>query len=328
MSLVRRGGTIQSAKFAKKRRKKLIFAVVLCVVAIASVISTIFFFFRAQFVQIKSVQVSGPIGINGGVLSMVPADAVQAEITKDISDSWLYLFSKNTLFTYPAGTIRANLLKEYPAAQSVDFQSHGGFLGFGNDIRLQVFITERTPFALACDTVKNGTSSQLCFYIDSNGFVYAPVSQSSQISAINYIHYQLATSSVSSSLATSTFGVVLGKSITDPATFAIAQKIINAVSGIGLTVVGDTVGTDAYGPDNQILVSNRSASTTTAIYFNGSEPLDTELRYFSEFWTQESTSSATIFQYVDMRYGKDIVFKLYSNASSSGLTASSSKTKK
>jgi len=255
---------------------------------------------------------------------MVPADAVQTEIRNDLSNSWLYLFSKNTLFTYPASAIRANILKEYPAAQSVDFQSRSDIFGFGNNVGLQVFITERSPFALACDAVavKDATSSQACFYMDSTGFVYA---QAPLPFTGNYIQYEL-----SSTMAT----IIPGTFLTDPATFTLAQKIIGAVSGTGLTVVGDVIDADAYGPVNQIIVADGQSSAasstpkTTSIYFNGSEPLETELRYFSEFWAQEATSSAITFQYVDMRYGKDIVFKVYSNAPNSAVSASSTKTKK
>lgn len=324
MSLVRRGGIIQSEKFARKRRKKTIFVAILFVAAIASVCTAVFFFFQARFVQIKSIEVSGPVGVNGGVLSMVPSAAVSAEIVRDLSGDWLYFISRNTLFTYPSAAIRAQLLKEYPAAQSVDFQSQGSLLGFGNNVALRVFITERIPSALACDDA--------CFYMDNTGFVYASAPQSP---AGSYIRYRLATSSatLSTSTASSSFGIAPGKFFTDPATFAVARKIIGAVSEVGLDVVGDTVGSDAYGPKNDIVVEDRtspedasSTPSTTVIYFNGNEPLDVELRYFAEFWAQETASSSAIrFQYVDMRYGKDIVFKIYPSPAPTSTTAAKNK---
>ncbi len=312
MALVRRRGTIQSETFARKRRKKLIFAGILFLVAIASVCTTVYFFFNTQFVQIKLVEVSGPVGINGGVLSLVPADAVQADIEKDLAGNWLlHLVSKNTLFFYPKNKIRAELMKKYPAIAAIDFGSSGGFLGFGNNIVLRLLITERSPFALACakDSISNFLQS--CFYIDSSGFVYAPAAQ---FSPGVYVDYEISPQSASSSSAATP-----GKFIADETSFNAAKQIVGFVSGMGLDVSADSIGSDALGPTNTVIINVASstasaASTTllTEIYFNQNEPLDTELRYFSEFWrNQQATTTPPKFQYVDMRYGKDIVYKVY-----------------
>jgi hypothetical protein len=339
MALVRRRGIIQSEKSARKRRKKTIFVAVLFFVAIAAIIAAVFFFFRAGFLQIKTVTVSGPVGVNGGVLSMVPAPGMQATIEKDLTGSRLFLFSKNTLFFYPKDSIRAELMNEYPAIASLDFNSSGDILGFGNNIGLNVLVTERSPSALACSD--NGYS---CFYMDSSGFVYASAPEPLPG---NFIRYSLqpsavslfatstpATASSSSSTAavapvTPTIPVLApGEFLVDQDTLATAKEIIGAVSGMGLNVVADDIGADAYGPENQITIvdpapadldtadaddasSTATSTVTTLVYFNQAEPLDTELNYFTQFWQSEATSSDVVFEYIDLRYGKDIVYKLY-----------------
>jgi hypothetical protein len=317
MALVRRRGTIQSEKSLRKRRKKVIFAVVLFVVAIGSVVTALSFFSRAGFLQIQSVEVTG-----SAPLSIVSPDAVQKEIDQALTGNWLYLFSKNSLFLYPKNAIRAKLLSDFPAIASIDFKSQGSFLGFGRHISIQATVTERAPFALACDSA--GTK---CFYTDSSGFVYAPAPD---FSNGIYVRYGLLPSSVSLSAVTSSstpifMGIISGKPLVDPVTFAAVKKIVGAISGMGLNVIGDDIGADAFGAENQITIAIASSSLAksnpagafasstimTVLYFNENEPVDTELRYFSEFWQNQATSTAPNFQYVDMRYGKDIVYKVY-----------------
>jgi hypothetical protein len=207
-------------------------------------------------------------------------------------------------------------MKKYPAIAAIDFGSSGNFLGFGNNIVLRLLITERSPSAVACvnNSANAGGSnpSQSCFYIDGSGFVYAPAAQ---FSPGAYVDYE------SSSSASSSFAVTPGKFIADEASFNGAKQIVGFVSGVGLDVSADVIGSDALGPTDTLVVDEASlvaasttASTTltTEIYFNQNEPLDTELRYFSEFWqNQQATTTPPEFQYIDMRYGKDIVYKVY-----------------
>jgi hypothetical protein len=310
MALVRRRGAIQTKNFTKKRQKKMIFAGVLFVVAAASIITAFFFFFKASFVTIQSVEVSGPVGVNGGALSIVSADTVKSEIEKKLADNSLGIFSDNNLFLYPKNSIDEQLMKDFPAIGSIDFRPENSFFGFGSHIVLHVFITERAPFALACPPGQN--SSAECFYMDSSGFVYAPAPQ---FSSGIYIRYRQSPPSASST------PIAPGKFIVDPAVFVAAKQIVAAVSSNGLNIVGDDIGFDAYGADNMLsaIIASSTASSTnpviTNVYFNQSESTTTALRYFSEFWqnqgVQKENGKQVEFQYIDMRYGKDIVYKLY-----------------
>ena len=301
MAIVRRRGTIQSEKFVRRRRKKIIFTVALFVVAIGSVVATVYLFFSASFVQIKSVEVSGPVGVNGGVLSLVSADAVHADIEQALAGNWGFLVSKNTLWFYPKNAIRAELSETYPAIASVTFYSSGGFLGFGTHTVLHVLITERSPFAVTC----SADSGQSCFYLDDSGFVYAPAPT---FSPGTYVRYGFLPSADASSTHLAT-----GKALVDADTFALAKTIVGTLSGMRFDVLSDDIGFDPFGSEHQITIQNAAPvdASTTVVYFNQNEPLATELRYFSEFLKSQATSTDTRFQYIDMRYGKDIVYKLY-----------------
>jgi hypothetical protein len=301
----RRG--LQSEKSMRKRRKRFITGAVLFVVAVGSVITTFIFFFRADFVTIKSVQVSGP---NGAVLSMVvPAD-VQTIVEKDLAAHVFFFVLKDNLFLYPKNAIRTELLKDFPSIASIDFSSSGSFLGFGRSISLHIVVTERTPAALACT---DGHASQKCFYMDASGFVYAPAPQ---FSPGVYIQYGLITP-IQTLVSTSSAAITPGMFLTDQVDLAGAQQAVDFISRMNLDVTTVDIGNGVLGPEYQITLQTGSdsssiASTTgTMLYFNGNEPLDTALRYFSSFWATEAATGTPHLQYVDLRYGKDIVYKAY-----------------
>jgi hypothetical protein len=312
MAFSRRRG-LQSEKSIRKRRKRFITGAVLFVVAVGSVITALVLFFRADFVTIQSIQVSGP---NGAALSMVvPAD-VQTIVEKDLAAHLFFFFSKDSLFLYPKNAIRAELLKEFPPIASIDFSSSGSFLGFGRNISLHIVITERTPTALACT---DGHASQKCFYMDASGFVYAPAPQ---FSPGVYIQYGLITPTpASASNSSSSPAITPGMFLTDQVDLSGAQQAVDFISRMNLDVTTVDIGNDVLGPEYQITlqagsasVSSSTASTTgTVLYFNGNEPLDTALRYFSSFWATEAATGTPHLQYIDLRYGKDIVYKAYNN---------------
>jgi cell division septal protein FtsQ len=263
---------------------------VLWIIVVVSVVTTLSFLSKADFLQITSVEVTGT--------NLVPAGSVQTVIENKLVGDWWHLFAKDSIFLYPKNALAAVLVKEYPPITSVDFSYSGFHI-------LNVKINERTPFALACDS-----DTDQCFYMDSTGFIYA---SAPQFSPGVYVSYTIA--STSSELR---MPIVIGTFITDPTDFAIARQAVSYISRLDLTVVGINVPLQKSG-DFQIFIQRPSSLTTSAstvtatsspvitVYFNSSQPLDTTLEYFSAFWQNETNKN---FQYIDLRYGKDIVFKI------------------
>lgn len=285
----RRG--IQSSTYARKKRKKIIFAAILFLLALGSVITDMSLLSKADFLQITSVQVTGA--------SLVSPDALRATVEEELARTWWWgIFSRNSIFLYPKDVLQQEIVKDFPPIATVSF-SHTGLHV------LTVLVSERNPFALACDSALGGADAS-CFYMDSTGFIYAPAPQFSPGVYVTYAPVSSSTDPAGS--------VNVGAYLTDPADFDIARQAIDYISSFGLTVVGinvPTPGTDAAG-DFQLFIQRQtstaaSSSLPIAVYFNTDQPIDTTLQYFSTFWQHESDKN---FQYIDLRYGKDIVFTL------------------
>jgi hypothetical protein len=284
---------IQSDKYIKKRRKKIILVSILFIVAVGSVITSLSLLSKADFLQITSVEITGT--------NLVSADSIKTIVENNLTGDWWNIFSKDSFFLYPRNALRLALVKDFPPVASVSF-SHTGFH------ILNVAITERSPFALACDKSTMNVSPPSCFYMDSTGFIYAPAPQ---FSPGVYVTYTVASSTTVSTSVHSP--ITVGSYVTDPADFEIATHVVNYISILGLTVIGVNVPTAVSDDDFQMYIG-RPASANTAssspvitVYFNLSQPIDKTLEYFSAFWQHETDKN---FQYIDLRYGKDIVFKM------------------
>lgn len=112
---------------------------------------------RLPILRITAVEVEGARAVD-------PA-AVEQFIWKTLAGSYFYLFSKQAALLYPKQTLVNGLLAEIPAIEVVTIATQ-------NRKTLVVSIIERQPAALWCG--ESIASSSPCFFIDQNGFVYAP----------------------------------------------------------------------------------------------------------------------------------------------------------
>jgi hypothetical protein len=281
---------------------RIVLITILFIIAIGSVVTSLSLLSKADFIHITSVEVTGT--------HLVHADSVEAFVENSLTGDWWKIFFKDSIFLYPRHTLEQSIVKDFPPIALVSF-SHTGFHV------LDVTVTERSPFALACN--ESGRYTESCFYMDSTGFVYA---RAPQFSSGVYVTYTAVSPATTSSTTAST-SVTVGTYLTDPTDFEIADQAVSYISGLGLNVVGINV--PLSGNDFQLFIQRPaetakesktpiSASSTIAtssphitVYFNTSQPLDTTLEYFSVFWNHETDKN---FQYIDLRYGKDIVFKM------------------
>ena len=286
LSTKRKG--IQSAGYIKKQRRKFIWLSVLFVVLAAGLVWGLGFLSKAQFLQIKKINVA-----SSSVTPLVSsADQIELIAQADIAGSW-WMFPKNNTFLYPKGKIAADITKNFPRVKSVDI-SHEGLTSMDT---LNIAITERSPFALACHTL-SGTSSDSCFYIDEAGFVYAPAPQFSAGVYVHYYNNETATSSVP----------LVGSLFIDSTRFRVAREASDYISKMGIQVTKLAITPD---DDYALIIKNIYATATSTassiIYFNTDAPLEKTLGYFQNFWQSRANKN---FAYIDLRYGKDIVFKM------------------
>ena len=273
-------------------------AIVLFLVAVVSVIVALVFLSKASFLQIKEVDV-----LPASTTALVsPADEIQKIAEENLVGSNGYFFSKSNFLIYPKSKITADIIEAFPRIQSVDIY-YKSLTTLG---AINIAVTERTPYALACTLTRDtaASSSEKCFFMDATGFIYAPAPQ---FSAGVYVRYYTNESSTST--------VAVGNFVTTPRRLTMSRTAVDFVSKMGIQITRAILQ-----PNNEYTLvikdtyatSTPKTATSTAlfstIYFNGSTPVDTALSYFLRFWQSRTNRD---FDYIDLRYGKDIVFKMH-----------------
>jgi hypothetical protein len=291
----------------KKRRRRLIFAVILVIIAAGSMVTALSLLSKVQFLQINDVVVSS----TPATPLVSPADEIQTIVQNDLSGSWWHLFSKNNIFLYPKNTIREDIMRAFPRIQALAI----GRESLGSLDTIIVSVTERTPFALACAAPAPVGGPAKCFYMDADGFIYAPAPQFSPGVYIQYYSTVTATGTP----------IAVGGTFADPTSFSVALQAVHFISEMGIQVSSVSIADggeytiavkDIYATSTGKMASVQSATTTASvqmnplvslIYFNLTIPLEKTLDYFQQFWQSRDDKN---FDYIDLRYGTDIVFKM------------------
>ncbi len=289
---------IQSERYLKKRRKKFIWVAILFIVAIVSVITAMSLLSKASFLQIHSVVV---INATTGIPLVTPVDQIQGIAESGIVGNRWYFFSKNTFLLYPKKEITEDILRTFPRVQSVDFAKD-------SSKNLDVLITERAPSALVCT---EQTNAGKCFYMDGSGFVYA---EAPTFSAGVYVRY---------TIASSTIGI--GKPALTQSQLVVTRQAIDFLTKMNINVTGVTISNendealfikDIYATSTPAAIAASSSSAgqvmmpetlVTTIYIATDDSFSTALNNFAQFWENSKNRN---FEYVDLRYGNDIVYKL------------------
>ncbi len=206
----------------------------------------------------------------------VSVEDIHAVAEGDIAGSWWYVFSKNNLVLYPKRTIETDLLAKYPTLSAVSFSMESLHT-------LRIYVTERDPYALACNDI---SESSECFYVDPEGIVFAVAPQ---FSNGVYIRYAVASSSVA-----------IGQTVTNPARFAFLKYVTEYISKMNLHVSKVSIL-----PDNDYIVELQTP--LTLIYMNDIAPKEKTMTYFGAFWSSQSDKN---FKYIDLRFDKNIIYKL------------------
>ncbi len=114
-------------------------------------------FANTSWLRITHVSVSGE--------NVIPQASIEEVANDNIAGKYVGLFSKANIFLYPKGKIENDLKMLYPTLGSTDIHA----LDFHT---ISVTVAERTPHALWCGN-GNATSSEGCVLLDDSGLAYA-----------------------------------------------------------------------------------------------------------------------------------------------------------
>lgn len=161
----KRGSTLTSSKFARKRRTRMRFFILLCVLA-----AVLLFWGIISLAEMRALSIS-TIDVQGNQATLT--GDIQALVSRDLAPDYLWFFPASDTFLYPRRKIAADILAAWPRISSVEI-TREGFTG------LLVTVTEKQPVALWCGTEAAGIASQStgmftspCYLMDKTGFIFA-----------------------------------------------------------------------------------------------------------------------------------------------------------
>ncbi len=165
LSSVPHGSARLAERRRQRRRRVLITFVVLAILALAGLLYGL----NQSAVRISEVTIYGA----DQSLSDVATSAMQG--------SYLGLVPRDSMFFYPDGQIRANIMAAHPEIASISI-FHNGLTG------LSIKVNDRVAVARWCpveNLISNGASSkpsgvENCYVFDANGFVFAPAATTTE----------------------------------------------------------------------------------------------------------------------------------------------------
>lgn len=157
--IVSSGKALHSSEFHEKKRKEKRVRWGLYVFLTVLIIAVPVFLLRWERFRINQIEVTGT-----SVVSVVDVERV---ILSVLNEHYLGVVPKNNDILIPRRAIRKALLQELPRIRSVDFD-------ILDTKHLGIHVEERTPFALYCREVQSFLEARGCFFLDEEGFIFAP----------------------------------------------------------------------------------------------------------------------------------------------------------
>jgi len=117
------------------------------------------FVFAPSFVSKNSNLQIKSIAVNGN--SVVQTEEITNLVLREITGNFLHLYSKSNIFLYPQKTIERKLLEKFSRFNNAEVE-----ITDFND--LSVFVTEREPFALWCQS----QDALACYFVDDDGYIF------------------------------------------------------------------------------------------------------------------------------------------------------------
>lgn len=154
---------LSQSKIKTRRRRRRVRAVIVLVVALLAVCGALVAFFRAPFLRVTSVAVTGA--------QTLSTDEVAAFVQGKLAGDYLFVLPKDDIFLYPQSSLGADLLAKYPTLKHVDVHAD-------NFHTVGVVLSERQPAALWCATN--------CYYMDEDGTVYSSANATSSDALVTY----------------------------------------------------------------------------------------------------------------------------------------------
>lgn len=286
---------LRPSQIVIKRRRQKIVRSTLYILLTFFILGLFVFGMRMDFIKIQNIEIEGNVSIK--------TEDLKASVDKMISGNYFYLFPKNNILIFPKNSINTNLLEKFSRIDTLKVSVERNVL--------KLTMTERKPQALWCGA-SFIQSVDPCFFIDSQGFVFA---EAPQFDGSSYL--KLYGPNPNNDDASSTDNVLPDGNQPIPAWQFISEKeysgvqdFISKVKDLGLELSAvELSSSDTYKfqiKNNGLLLISRVSDLGNTL-----ESLKAGLTN-DVFWAKDKTNQNKFVQveYIDMRFGNKIFYKI------------------
>ena len=227
---------------------------------------------------------------------IIDQDDIKAQIFKDISGKYIYLFSQSDSFIFPKIYIYNDLLLSFPRIKNLSVYKD-------NLKTIHVDISERTGSFLYCGAnipENKNDIGENCYFINNDGFIF---DKAPYFSGNVYFKYYLPLSEGTSN--------PLGKQMLSIEQFHRVVRFIDGITNLGFKPIYITI--DQDGTDTLYLESG-SNNTAPVINFKNNDDLDIvqdnlSLAMKKPEFADEINSKYNTLLYIDLRFKNKVLYK-------------------
>ncbi len=269
----------QSKLRLRDRRRRLVWIKVAAGTGVIVVsLALIWYVARIPALTIAEVQVSGT--------KLVSADSLQALVKQNLQGSYAYVVPYENTLVFPAGSIKASILKAFPPINKVSI-SRNGFNG------LAIAVEERTPVALWCAGAApdggsaSSTPQGSCSEMDKGGFVFADAQPSD-----SFVHFY-GDLSTNAPIGSTYMG----------GDFAALNTLVQNI-GTAINHVPESVAFDSATKDVSLAFADGGV-----LKFVEAGDTQSTLENIASVFASQNFKTHKAFEYVDFRFGDKVYVK-------------------
>jgi hypothetical protein len=252
-----------------------------------SFILALAFFSGNKNIVINKILITGTHVIN--------QEKIEAEILKDISGKYLYLFSRNNSFIYPYKKIYNNLILNFPRIESLSIYREGVST-------LHVDISERIGSYLYCGAKIPENKEEIgenCYFINNDGFIF---DSAPYFSGNVYFKYYI---NLGDNINP------LGKQMIEVDKFHKLTEFIEGIVSLGLKPVYITIDQDNT---NHLYLNHGIDDTVPEIIFKNDDNFEVleenlSLAIKKKEFAEEINSKYNTLLYIDLRFENKVLYK-------------------
>lgn len=288
MMALRRKAILETPNRRKRRKQKIILRAALSLFCFGLLGVGVNQFFKLAAFQVTNVSVTG--------VNEVDPSMLKTEAESQASGTAFFFIPKRFVGLYPKQEIAAAIMANHSEIRSAQVSVRGL-----KDA--EITISERTPEALYCAT--------LCFYIDKDGLVYRKASSSA-----DYIIFRDARPEA---LATST--VSINTHPLEASAFKDVLYFSKKIADLGLHFMEIVIE-----PNDDLKIETQEGT----LLISDKEPLSDQFEFLKTALSQQmfknTEGSVHSFNYIDLRFGKKIFYRMNSAPSAAAATSSATST--